>query len=475
MWANRSNTLRYTLFGALFGFMFPIFSTLGDLLMQQLPLTIESLLHIQKSSPLHWVIDTAPFFLGLFASLAGRRQDELAHLNERMKQRAQERDQAIHQLETLRATLEQRVADRTQKLQAAAEVSGATTLVLDPDQLLRKVVDLVRERFDLYYVGLFLLDDARQYAVLRAGTGEAGRKMLQARHKLEVGGESMIGQCVATAGARIASDVGEAAVWFDNPYLPHTRSEMALPLRSRGRVIGAMTAQDTREAAFDDTIIAVMQTMADQVAIAIDNAQLFTQAQAALEEMEATHRRYLGQAWAEYISSRAVSGYLYSQEEGQAGVWMAPLGVEVLPEVHQAMTRVWPGLGEGVDHTANQEEESSKAALVTSIVLHGEPIGALGFKQVERDRSWSADDLALAEVIAEQFALAADNLRLLDKTQRGASRERLISEITARVRETLDLETVLKTAAQEVRQALGLPEVVIRLTSQSNDQTRDRM
>ncbi len=475
MWAERSSTFRYTLYGILFGFTFPVLSTLGDLVAQQLPLTLGSLLQVQKSTPLHWVIDTAPLVLGLLASFAGRRQDKLVDLNEIMKQQARERIQAIQQLEALKSTLEWLVADRTQKLEAAVEVSRASTSVLDPGQLLRRVVELVRESFDLYYVGLFLLDDARQFAVLRAGTGKAGRQMLAAGHQLEVGGASMIGQCMATAEARVALDTGAEAVRFDNPLLPHTRSEMALPLRSRGRVIGAMTVQDTKEAAFDETDITVMQTMADQVAVAIDNAQLFAQAQAALEEMEATHRRYLGQAWTEYTRHRPSGVYHYSKEHGHTEARSQDLEKEMLPEAQQAMTVRRPvarkgNNGDPMDHA----KETSSSALVVPIMLRGQPIGALGFKEADGSRQWNADDVNLAESIAEQFALAADNLRLLHETQRHAARERLIGEISSRMRETLDVETVLRTAAQEVRQALRLPEVIIRLTPPSNNGSRDR-
>jgi putative methionine-R-sulfoxide reductase with GAF domain len=183
------------------------------------------------------------------------------------------------QLRELISGLEQRVAERTRGLQAAAEVSRATTSVLDPNELLRQTVDLVRERFDLYYVGLFLLDEERRFAVLHAGTGEAGQKMLARGHRLKVGGISMVGWCTANAQARIALDVGEEAVRFDNPLLPDTHSEMALPLISRGQVIGALDVQSTKEAAFDEADIAVMQTMADQLANAIENARLFEETQ----------------------------------------------------------------------------------------------------------------------------------------------------------------------------------------------------
>jgi GAF domain-containing protein/HAMP domain-containing protein len=368
------------------------------------------------------------------------------------------------QLQEVIGTLEQRVAERTQGLETAAEVARATTSVLDPDQLLRQVVDLARERFNLYYVGLFLLDEERKFAVLRAGTGDAGQQMLAQGHRLEVGGESMIGQSVARSEARIALDVGEEAARFDNPFLPETRSEMALPLRSRGRVIGAMTVQSVQEAAFDEADIAVMQTLADQVAVAIDNAQLFVQTQAALQEMEATQRRYLGHAWSEYTHSGAVSGYEYSKEHGQTQAQVVPLDDEALPEVQQAIMELRPVVRNG-DGDTGQARESSSTVLVAPIVLRGQPIGALGFRQVEGNRKWSAEDVALAETIAEELALALENTRLLEETQRRAAREQLIGQVTARMRESLDLETILKTAAGEMRQALGLDKFVVRLAT----------
>ncbi len=212
-------------------------------------------------------------------------------------------------LRELIGSLEERVAERTRSLQAAAEVSRATTLLRDPDELLRQVVDLVQERFNLYYVGLFLVDEAKQWAMLRAGTGEAGQTMIAQGHKLAVAGESMIGRCVADDQARIALDVGQEPARFDNPLLPETRSEMALPLHSRGQVIGAMTVQSVVEAAFDEADIAVMQTMADQVAVALDNSRLFVETQAALKEMEAVHRQYLREAWAAYAPTAGATYY----------------------------------------------------------------------------------------------------------------------------------------------------------------------
>ena len=174
--------------------------------------------------------------------------------------------------------------------QTAAEVSQAVGTVLEMEELLQQVVNLVQTRFELYYAGLFLVaqgaDEGREpgnWAVLRVGTGEAGQQMVEQGHKLEIGGESMIGQCVATKQPRIAMDVGEEAVRFANPFLPETRTELALPLISRGQALGALTIQSQLPAAFSMDDIAVLQTMADQLAITIDNANLIELAHARAE------------------------------------------------------------------------------------------------------------------------------------------------------------------------------------------------
>ena len=174
--------------------------------------------------------------------------------------------------------------------QTAAEVSRAAGTALEMEDLLQQVVDLVQTRFELYYAGLFLVaqgasgdGESGSWAVLRVGTGEAGQQMVEQEHKLEIGGESMIGQCVATKRPRIAMDVGDEAVRFANPFLPDTRTELALPLISRGQALGALTIQSQLPAAFSMDDIAVLQTMADQLAITIDNANLIELAHARAE------------------------------------------------------------------------------------------------------------------------------------------------------------------------------------------------
>lgn len=195
---------------------------------------------------------------------------------------------------------------RSTLLQVAAEVSRAVSAILDPSVLSKEVVEIVRKRFGLYYVGLFLIDEQFEFAILQAGTGKAGREMLKKGHKLEIGNTSMVGWCIANQHARIALDVGEDAVRFSNPLLPGTRSELALPLISRGQALGALTIQSNEEAAFTQEDIETFQTMADQLANAILNARLYEQVGKELEERKRAEEevRQLNAELEERVESR---------------------------------------------------------------------------------------------------------------------------------------------------------------------------
>ena len=359
------------------------------------------------------------------------------------------------QLRELMEGLEQRVAERTRELErravqlaTAAEVSRAAASMLDPDELMRQTVDLIRDRFGFYYVGLLLLDETRRWAVLRAGTGEAGRQMLEAGHRLQVGGESMVGWCTANAQARIALDVGKEAVRFDNPLLPETRSEMALPLISRGQVIGALTVQSTEVAAFSDEDISVLQTVADQLAVTIDNARLFREVQSSLEEAQAVHRHYLRDAWEDFTPLPEVRlEYRYTE-----------------PGVTSPQEAWLPAMTEAVQQTdaVTTADGGEGVELAVPITLRGQTIGALGLRRDEAG-DWTADDVAVVQAVAEQVALTLENMRLFEETRRRARREQIIREITAKMRGSTDLDTILQTTVQELAKVLGTSRTFVRL------------
>lgn len=372
-----------------------------------------------------------------------------AQLNER------ELADSNRELALIRASLEGRVADRTRGLMTAAEVSRAIALRLDPNELFPYVVNLVRDRFELYYAGLFLVDEngewtgePARWAVLRAGTGEAGRQMLAQGHKLAIGGESMIGQCVARNEARIALDVGKEAMRFDNPLLPETRSEMALPLRAPDTVIGAMTVQSTREAAFDEADIAVLQTVADQMAVAIRNAQLFALLQDTLGRSQSVVRRYVQDSWDRFVTAgKGITGYRRAM--GSAG----PDADARLPLMADVVSQQAPWL------TAEDEDGSFLAVPLTS---SGEVIGAVGLRRPVGTH-WSQDGIAVAQAVSQEVAQAVERMRLLEETRQNARRESVLRYATDRVRSQANLDAVLRVAVEELRRVMGASRVTIRL------------
>ena len=360
---------------------------------------------------------------------------------------------------TARKRAERALERRALQLQTTAEISQAASSILEPEKLVEEAVQLIQDRLDLYYAGLFLVDETGdrtgepgRWAVLRAGTGEAGEEMLAQGHRLEVGGESMIGRAIESQEARIALDVGDEAVRFENPHLPETRSELALPLISRGEAIGALTIQSTEEEAFSEEDIAVLQTMADQVANAIQNARLYDQAQEALEEMRAVQRRYVEQAWSDYAQVMGTAHY------ESVGPGAREIGEDVMPEIEET---------ERKRSTSVIRQGDGRSKLVTPIVFRDAFIGALGIHD-DGDRQWTDEEIALVEAVADRVALAAENLRLLDQTQRRAQSERLVRQVMSRVRERLEVEDVLQTAVQEMFEAMEMDEVVVQLLPDSD-------
>ncbi|MBK8984694.1 MAG: GAF domain-containing protein [Chloroflexi bacterium] len=237
------------------------------------------------------------------------------------------------QLEAVQHALLAQSIQRNQ-LQTAAEIAAATTSILQLDQLLERAVNLIQERFSLYYTGLFLIDAASQEAVLQAATGEAGRIQLQKGHHLTVGGRSLIGGATADGQPRITQDVYTDAEWRANPHLPATRSELALPLRVHGHIIGALTVQSVEPNAFGAELIGVLQTMSDQLAIAIDNTRLLADAEnRTRRQRELTHISaqlhntadldeiiHIGlKAISERVAGQPVALNLGTRQEGAAG------------------------------------------------------------------------------------------------------------------------------------------------------------
>lgn len=357
------------------------------------------------------------------------------------------------QLRGIYAGLEQQVAERTRdlarrtaQLEATAEIGRAASSILDIDELIRRVVELIRAQFDLYYVGLFLVDDAGEWAVLQAGTGEAGRRMLDRGHRIRIG-TGMVGWSVAHGQPRVALTAEEDAVRLATPELPDTRSEAALPLRSRGRVLGALTVQHTEPGAFDESVMTVLQIMADQVAVALDNARLYTESQRLLTAERHTYGEISRQAWQEMLRTYREWGYRYAQHQ------VSPTAGEWPPDMVQAIRT-----GQVV-----HGEDGRRGVLSIPIQVRGQAVGVLSFRK--EDERWTEQEINLVRAFATRLEAALESARLYHEAQRRAAQDRLIGEVTARIRETLNMDVVLRTAIREMGEALGIPRVEVRMAT----------
>ena len=365
-------------------------------------------------------------------------------------------NQMVEQLERLQIGLEDQVAQRTAdlarrtaQLEAAAQVARDAASIRNVQTLLDQAVRLISDRFGFYHVGIFLLDDAGEYAVLQAASSEGGQRMLARGHRLAVGRIGIVGMVAGTGEPRIALDVGEDAVFFDNPDLPRTRSEMALPLKVGRRTIGVLDVQSEKPAAFTEEDIAVLQVLADQLAIAIENARLLEQMEGTVRELQRFYEEYTREAW------RAVG-------RRWRGLRYRHLAFEPMEEVPEETRRVLRE-GRSVIHPIRDEGNGRVVGnmLAVPVRLRGQVIGALNVRFAAPEVPPEA--VQMIEEVADRLALALESARLLEETQRRAARDRLLAEITARIRASMDPETILRTAVRELGAALGVDRSLIQL------------
>ncbi|MBL8100104.1 MAG: GAF domain-containing protein [Anaerolineales bacterium] len=343
-------------------------------------------------------------------------------------------------------SLEQRVHERTAELQesleknerrskqyeAIAKISQAINATQNLQELLPQISQVISQQFGFYHVGIFLNDAGQQYAVLGAANSEGGKRMLKRGHQLKIGEQGIVGYVTGTGRPRIALDVGSDAVYFNNPDLPETRSEMALPLTIAGQIIGALDVQSTESDAFTEEDVEVLNTLAEQVSLAIQNARLYEQTQKSLAEAEAVSRQYFTETWKSLSQESRIAGYRYTP----AGT--APISEDNLPEI------------------ANTDRRS----ITVPIIIRGQTVGELAVL-VPKQEHIKADQMDLIHAVADRVGIFAENARLFDETSRRAEREHLVSDITAKIRSTNDPHEMLETAIQELRQALNVSRIEI--------------
>jgi GAF domain-containing protein len=395
---------------------------------------------------------------GVVHLLIGRLNESINRARTSEKMQKEENSE----LNELRALLEERVNARTTELDAAnhfnlrrarqfeavSQVNHAITSIQDLNTLLPRITQVISEQFNVYHTGIFLLDKNREFAVLRASNSEGGKKMLDRGHKLQVSQTGIVGFVTATGQPRIALDVGSDAAYFDNPDLPGTHSEIALPLRYAGQIIGALDVQSTEANAFGQDDVEVLITLANQVSATINNTQTIEGIKKTLVELQSASGESARESWnlmrpkSSGIGFQLINSTLSPLEQRLEGDY-----------IQDAITKGTPTLSNG---------ENTSSSLAIPLRLRGQVVGVMNLR-ARNQRKLTDDDADIAKAVIERLSLAIETATLLQATQHRADIERVTTDISSKISSSTRFETILQTAAQELSKALGGSDVLVQI------------
>ena len=377
-----------------------------------------------------------------FNKMADNLQKNLTYLEQSVIERTSDLDSARIQSER-----------RATELQAVSEISKVITAEKNLKVLLPLVTELVSKRFGFYHSGIFLVDKTGKYAILEAASSEGGKIMLSRGHRLEVGTSGIVGYVAKSGTPRVALDVGEDAVYFNNPNLPETRSEMALPLVINDKISGVLDIQSRVPNAFSEQELNTMNILAGQISTAIENARLFEETQQALREAESLYQQNIRENWAAFSSEEKTIGYQQKLTDGS------------ILTIPADSDQIRAAINQGVSLVSNSEETNNKPTIVVPIKIRGQVIGVINIEAPESGRNWITDEVNLAEVISERLSLALENARLIQESQSNVTKEQTISEVTSKISSSINLKNILQTAVEELGNAIPGSEVMIKLQS----------
>lgn len=325
----------------------------------------------------------------------------------------------VSRLDKLQSTLEEQVTERTKQLTATNEIGRVASSILDRDELLNKVATLITKQFNYYYAAIYLLDTSEKWAELKQATGQAGEVLKQNRHRLEVSGKSMVAGCIREKTPRLAQNTADEKQRYENPLLPYTRSEIALPLIVGDRVLGALNVQSTKPSDFGVGIIETMQNMAGQVAVALENARLFQEAQQSINELRSIQKQYLLEGWA--------NASTYNND---------------------------------LEYSVGESSETASQVLENPINLRDQALGKI---TLERTDEWTPELQNLVDAVTAQAAIALENARLVSESRQVALRERALTEINSKIWASTSIDGVLQTVAKELGKQLDTSNTTIEL------------
>jgi GAF domain-containing protein/HAMP domain-containing protein len=378
------------------------------------------------------------------------REDEIGAL-------AKAYNQMATQLQEIIGKLEQRVADRTQdlesqtlRLRVAAEIARDSASARDLRELLTRSAELICNRFNFYHTGIFLLDNNKEYAVLVASPTGAGRQMIENNHKLRVGEMGIVGRVAATGEPRITLNTGTDAVYFNNPYLPNTHSEMALPLKLENNVIGVLDVQSDQPQAFNEDDVAIMQILADQLATAIERTRLLQEVERNLNELESAYGRFTTDNWKRLSDSNPT---------GNKGYRFDNIRIEPITELPKLALDAFK-TGTVISSNGQDQGTDKEHKVAIPIKLRGQTIGVVSIKLKE---GYDDNTVSIIELATERLASAMESARLYEEARLRADREQSISHVTTAISASTDYEQILQTTVREIGNMLSDTEVTIQI------------
>lgn len=386
------------------------------------------------------------------------------------KEKLKELSDINSELEDVKANLEQRIGARTLELEKAnqqvqeraarfqivSEISQEISSNVDQKSkdLLNLIARSISEKLGFYHVGIFLLDKNHEFAVLRAANSQGGQHMIERRHQLKVGGTGIVGYVAQSGRPRIALDTGTDAVFFNNPDLPKTRSEIALPLKYGSKVIGILDVQSTQSSAFKDEDSNLLSTLANQIAIVINNIIAAEHGETGFGS-----QRFFD-AGKQQRTQEIQTGYSY----------LADGSITVAASLNDAAAEKALASGEVV--VQSQTLRNTPPTLAIPVKFREQVIGVIHVQSIEKNRRWTDDEVIMVQSISDRAALALENARLFEETVRRADQEETIAKVTTQIGATTDFKHILQTTIQELGQVLGTSRSFIQMSPLNNDDSQ---
>jgi GAF domain-containing protein len=397
------------------------------------------------------------------------------------------------------ARLLEETRNRAIQLQTAAEIARDISGSLDLGELLNKAVKLIRERFNFYHAAIFLIDSTNEFAAVREATGEAGIQMKRSGHKLKVGSKSIVGYVTSSGEPLIVNDTNRDATYYANPLLPETRAEAALPLKVGQRILGALDVQSALPYSFGGEDISVLRILSDQMAVAVINSELFADTQEHLSQHRLLHHvttaAASGTTLEEALNS-AVQGLQVTLGGDRVSILLADkvsktLKINSFAGYSEEVGQLSIPFGEGItgwvavhlqpqrvndvsqDMRYIQVGSNVRSELAVPLSYRGDLLGVLN---VESDQTGAYDenDEEMLGTLGGSLAAIISNARLIEQVRRQVDHERMLYEVTSKIRRSTDMQTIMATTTSELSKVLGARRAQIKLVIEDEPKAESR-